>query len=88
MFCLRIEIFISYSGYSKYRMKITTVQLNEETKQKIASFGSKNETYDEILNRIYNAAVKVQLREFLTSGEAISLEDFKKEVEKEWPKSK
>ena len=48
---------------------ITTIQLTNETKEKIASFGGKVESYDKILQRIYDMAVKTQLREFLMSSE-------------------
>ena len=70
-------------------MKITTIQLSEETKNKISSFGSKGESYDEIIKRIYNMAVKVQLREFLMSSHnTISIEEARRQVEKKWPRSK
>jgi len=66
-------------------MEITTIQLSRETKKKIASFGNKGESYDEIIQRIYNVAVKTQLRDFLmTSEDTVSLKDARKEVEKEW----
>ena len=48
-------------------MEITTIQLTKETKEKISSFGTKGESYDKILKRIYDLAVKEQLREFLMS---------------------
>lgn len=68
-------------------MKITTIQLSEETKNKIASFGSKGESYDEILKRIYNLAVKTQLREFLMSShKTIPIEEAIEEAKKKWPK--
>ena len=70
-------------------MGITTIQLNEETKKKIASFGDKSESYDVILQRIYEMAVKMQLREFLMSSEnTVTIDEFEAEVEKKWPKSK
>ncbi len=70
-------------------MKITTIQVSEETKNKIASFGSKGESYEEILKRVYNMAVKTQLREFLMSSDnTISIEEARRQVEKEWPRSK
>ncbi|MEK6813020.1 MAG: hypothetical protein AABX86_02820 [Nanoarchaeota archaeon] len=68
---------------------VTTIQISQEMKEKIASFGSKNETYEQILERVYNLAVKTQLREFLMSKEdTVSLEEARKEVEKKWPRSK
>ena len=68
-------------------MSITTIQLSKETKNKIASFGIKGESYDEILKRIYSLAVKEQLRNFLMSDEGfIPIEDAIKEADKKWPK--
>ena len=70
-------------------MEITTIQLSKETRNKISSFGIKGESYDEILKRIYNLAVKEQLREFLMSDESyISIEEARKELNKKWPKSR
>ena len=66
---------------------ITTIQLSKETKDKISSFGTKGESYDEILKRIYSLAVKEQLKEFLMSDEGfIPIEDAIKEADKKWPK--
>jgi hypothetical protein len=70
-------------------MKTTTIQLSNEMKEKLATFGSKNETYDTILRRVYGLAVKEQLRDFLMSSEGcISINDARKELNKLWPKSK
>lgn len=67
----------------------TTVQLSEETKQLIGTFGTKEDTYDQIIRRLYDLAVKEQLREFLMSSEnTISLEEARKELEKKWPRSR
>lgn len=68
-------------------MEITTIQLSKETKNKISSFGAKGESYEEIIKRIYNAAVKEQLREILMSDEGfIPIEEAIKEANKKWPK--
>ncbi len=70
-------------------MKITTIQLSKETKDKLSSFGAKGESYEEILKRIYSIAVKEQLREFLLSSkDTISVEEARKELDKKWPKSR
>ena len=70
-------------------MKITTIQLTEETKKKISSFGVKGESYDDILQRIYHAAVKTQLRDLLMSSEnTITIDEAIEEAERKWPKSK
>jgi len=67
----------------------STIQLSQETKNIISSFGIKGETFEKIIKRIYALAVKEQLREFLMSSEnCVSLEEFKKEIEEKWPRSK
>lgn len=70
-------------------MEITTIQLSRETKDKLSSFGTKGESYDDILRRVYSLAVKEQLRQFLLSSEGtISIEEARKELNKKWPMSK
>ena len=64
---------------------VTTIQLDEETRDKLKSFGSKGETYSQIINKLYSIAVKEQLREFLmTSKNTISLEEARKRHENKW----
>ncbi|MBT4136154.1 hypothetical protein HOD75_00235 [archaeon] len=66
---------------------ITTIQLNKETKDKIASFGMKGESYDDILKRVYALAIKEQLKELIMSEEGfIPIEEAIKEADKQWPK--
>lgn len=68
-------------------MEITTIQLSKELKEKIATFGSKSESYDDILRRIYTLAVKEQLRHFLMSEEGfLPIEEAIKEADKKWQK--
>ena len=67
-------------------MANTTIQLSHETKEKIASFGSKSETYDTILAWVFALAVKEQLRDFLMSSEGfIPIEEAIAEARKKWP---
>jgi len=47
----------------------STIQLSKETKALISSFGSKEDTYEDIIKRLYKLASKEQLREFLMSSE-------------------
>ncbi len=66
---------------------VTTIQLSDETKQMIGSFGSKGDTYEEIIKRIYNMAIKEQLRQFLlSSDDTISLEEAQKRHKVMWQK--
>ncbi len=68
---------------------VTTIQLSNEMKKKIASFGVKGETYEQILRRIYSLAVNEQLREFLMSSEnTLSIDEARKKLNKKWPRSK
>ena len=63
----------------------TTVQLSKSTKELLSSFGTKEDTYEDIIKRIYRLAVKEQLREFLMSSDnAISLEEARKRHTKRW----
>jgi hypothetical protein len=67
----------------------TTIQLNNDTKELINSFGAKEDTYNDILQRMYKLAVKEQLREFLMSSKnTISLDEARRKLEKKWPRSK
>ena len=58
---------------------VTTIQLSKKTKNLIATFGTKEDTYEDIVKRMYKLAVKEQLREFLLSSEnSISLDEARK----------
>jgi hypothetical protein len=67
----------------------STIRVSDVVKEKIASFGLKGESYDKILDRMYELAIRERRREFLMPSEKyISLDEFEKEVNKKWPKSK
>ena len=64
----------------------STIQLSHETKKLISTFGAKGESFETIIKRLYNLAVKEQLREFLMpSDRFIPIEDAIKEAEEKWP---
>jgi len=66
---------------------MTTIQISRETKELIGTFGSKEDTYEDIIKRMYTLAVKEQLREFLLSSEdAIPIDEAIKRAKKEWLK--
>lgn len=68
-------------------MDTTTIQLSTELKQKIGTFGSKGESYDTILRRVYDLAVKEHLRQFLMSSEeCIPVKDALDRAKKKWRK--
>jgi len=61
----------------------STIQLSKETKELLNSFGTKEDTYEDIIKRMYKLAVKEQLRDFLFSSEGfISLDEARKRVNK------
>lgn len=63
----------------------TTIQVSNETKEKIGSFGKKGDTYEDIIKKLYDIAVRNQLREFLySSSESISVDEARKRHEKTW----
>lgn len=66
---------------------LSTIQISKESKELIGSFGSKNDTYEDIIKRMYELAVKEQLREFLLSSEGtITIEEAMKRHKKKWSK--
>ena len=63
----------------------TTIQLSKETKNLIGSFGNKEDTYDDIIKRMYKLAVKEQLNEFLmSSNDTITLKEARKKHAQRW----
>jgi hypothetical protein len=64
---------------------MSTIQISKETKSLIGSFGTRDDTYEDIIKKIYRLAVKEQLREFLMSSEnTITLEEAKKRHREIW----
>ena len=67
-------------------METSTIQLSRVMKDKISSFGTKGDSYDSIIRKIYSLAIKEQLREFLMSGEGfVPIEEAIKEADEKWP---
>ncbi len=55
-----------------------TIAVQEEIHQKISEFGHKNETYNQILERLYNSAIEVQFANMLLNIEGtIDVNDIK-----------
>ena len=68
-------------------MATTTIQLDQETKHLISTFGSKEDTYNDIILNLYDIAVKDQLRQLLMSDEnTISIDEAIKRSKKRWQK--
>ncbi|MBU0459411.1 MAG: hypothetical protein KJ597_06895 [Nanoarchaeota archaeon] len=63
----------------------TTIQISKETKNLIGTFGTKEDTYEDIIKRMYGLAVKEQLREFLMSSDnSIPIDEAIKRAKKKW----
>lgn len=77
---------INYGDYTGYRMN-STIQLSKDTKDLISTFGSKEDTYEDIIKRMYDMAVKEQLRQFLMSSEGtLTIDQARKRLSKKWPR--
>ena len=69
-------IYNYYNGYKVYVMK--TIAVNEEVHRKISEFGHKSETYNKILDRLYNDAIEVQFAKlFLNTKDTTDVKDLK-----------
>lgn len=65
----------------------TTIQISKETKQLIGTFGAKEDTYEDIIRKMYGLAVKEQLREFLlSSADAIPIDEAIQRAKQLWHK--
>lgn len=63
----------------------TTIQISNETKELIGTFGTKEDTYEDIIKKMYSMAVKEQLRQFLMSSKGtLTLDEARKRLSKKW----
>lgn len=68
-------------------MENTTIAVRSEIKERIREFGSKGETYSDILERLIRSAKKRQLQELLMSEEdTISIDEAISNSKKRWQK--
>lgn len=65
---------------------MSTIQISKQTKELISTFGSKEDTYEDIIKRLYKLAVKEQLRELLLSTKnTLTVEEARSRLSKKWP---
>jgi uncharacterized membrane protein len=59
---LKINLYISFYYYTKwlYMVEYTYIRLKKDTVEKLKKIGSKNETYDDIINRLIKEAKKLE----------------------------
>ena len=68
-------------------METTTIAITKEIREHIQEFGSKGETYSQILERIIKSAKERQLHDLLMNEESIvSIEDALSYAKKRWQK--
>jgi predicted CopG family antitoxin len=68
-------------------MENTTIAISNEIKERIKQFGTKGETYSEILARVLESARKRQLHDLLMNEEdTISIEEAISNSKKRWQK--
>ena len=68
-------------------MENTTIAVRSEIKERIREFGSKGETYSDIIERLIRSARKRQLQELLMSEEdTISIDEAISNSKKRWQK--
>ena len=61
----------------------TTISISKEVRDKIKEFGHKGETYEVILERLYNSAKERQLQDLLIDdSDCITLKEAKKKLAK------
>jgi len=61
---------------------ITTIPIKKETRQKLSEFANKSETWNDVINRLYENAMSVNAANIFFSGDSISIDEFKQEMKK------
>ena len=66
-------------------MAHTTIAIRKDLKDKISTFGNKGESYSEIIDRIYEVAIKTQIKELLMNEKnTISAKEALEKAKKRW----
>lgn len=63
-------------------MSLTTIPLKQKTRDKLREISSKSESWDDILNRLYNNEITRINAEIFFSTDTLSLNEALKEIEK------
>lgn len=77
------ETYNNYNNYNYHNMAdMTTIQISKATKKRIATFGTKEDSYDTIVNKLYDFASKVQFKQFIMSAENdLTLDEARKMID-------
>ena len=63
-------------------MALTTIPLQQETRDKIKQISSKSESWDAVLNRLYEHEITRMNAQIFFGADTISLEEAIKEIDK------
>ena len=64
-------------------MTLTTIPIKKNTRDKLREFAKKSESWDDLLNRLYDNAVSVNAANIFFSKDALTKEEALKRIE-EW----
>lgn len=68
---------------------MTTIALTKKARNQIKQFGSKGDTYSDIVQKLVKYAEERQLHDLLMSSKnTITIEEARKRLNRKWPKSK
>lgn len=68
-------------------MKYATIAIRKELKEKVKEFGTKKETYSDIIERLLKSAMERQFYDILMSEEGtISIDEALETAKKKWQK--
>lgn len=62
-------------------MSLTTIPIQKETRDKLREFASKSESWDDLVNRLYDNAVVSQNANIFFSGKSVSGDELLKKIE-------
>ena len=66
-------------------MKYTTIAVKEDLKERIKEFGSKKESYSDIIEKLLKSAIERQLHDILLNeDDSITIDEALDNARKEW----
>lgn len=62
-------------------MELTTIPLKKETRSKLRQLAKKSESWDDMLNRLYENEITIQNAQVFLSADTLSLDEALKEIQ-------
>jgi len=63
-------------------MSLTTIPLQQETRNKLRQIANKSESWDDVLNRLYSQEIACRNAQVFFGADTLSLNEALKEIEK------